>query len=162
MIEGFRRAYEENKSIRLLLAGEGEQIFDDGIIDLGETSRPGLLMVSADYFLSVNRQSYFDRSIIEALSVGCPIIAACTYGHAELRGATKGIIDLGEPSAKTISAAILNAAVVKPSAELRRANIRLYNERYTPASHSISLSAALRTIMSASDRKPFAGIAQDD
>lgn len=82
ILESFRKAREKNKNLQLYIVGKGEKIVEDGIIDVGFSKDPISWYNSVDYVINANRQSYFDLSIIEALSTGVPIIMANNFGHS--------------------------------------------------------------------------------
>ena len=72
--------------INLIIIGNGEKIEEEGIIDIGFSKNPIGWYNSADYLINANRQSYFDLSIIEALTTGIPIIMSDNFGHSYYKG----------------------------------------------------------------------------
>lgn len=77
----YREVYQQRKDLNLIIIGKGEKISEDGICDVGFSNNPIGWYNSVDYLINANRQSYFDLSIIEALSTGVPIIMSDNYGH---------------------------------------------------------------------------------
>jgi len=146
LIEGFKRAYNSNNDIRLILVGDASGSDCPGVVSLGKSTNPALWMRSVDYCVNVNRKSYFDRSVIEALSLGVPLLIACTFGHSELRGASPGIYDIGDSSASNIEHALLAASKMKLGPAERDANKRLYLDRYTNSKHCSELDLFLDSL----------------
>ncbi|MFZ7173644.1 glycosyltransferase [[Pasteurella] aerogenes] len=81
VIDSFRKAREHRKDIHLFVIGKGEKIQEEGISDIGFSDNPISWYNSVDYLINANRQSYFDLSIIEAVSTGVPIIMSDNLGH---------------------------------------------------------------------------------
>lgn len=135
LLEGFAEAFKQNSDMRLYVAGKGKAEYAPGVIDLQGVELPGTWMGSVDCVVNVNRQSFFDRSVIEALSIGAPMIVACTYGHSELRGQSSGILDIGSASASSIEQALLQVSRSGFSADDRSANYSLYARRYSDSKH---------------------------
>lgn len=81
VLDAYRKIYQQRKDINLIVVGKGEPIQEEGIVDVGFSSNPIGWYNSVDYLINANRQSYFDLSIIEALSTGVPIIMSSNYGH---------------------------------------------------------------------------------
>ncbi len=98
IIQAFEQAYRTDASLRLLLVGGGDPVRHPGIIDLGRSEEPGNWIAACDFFVSANRQSYFDLSVMEALSLGTPLIIASTGGH-------RFFADLNAPGITAIRAA---------------------------------------------------------
>ena len=86
VLEIFRKVREKRKDINLIIIGNGEKIEEEGIIDIGFSKNPIGWYNSADYLINANRQSYFDLSIIEALTTGIPIIMSDNFGHSYYKG----------------------------------------------------------------------------
>lgn len=89
VLESFKKARIHRKDIQLFVIGSGDKINEDGIIDVGFSDNPIAWYNSADYLINANRQSYFDLSIIEAISTGIPIIMSDNLGHQYYRGKSK-------------------------------------------------------------------------
>jgi len=98
VIEAFRRAHAVDSSMRLLLVGGGERVDEPGILDIGRSEEPADSLSACDYLISANRQSYFHLSVMESLSLGTPMIIACTGGHRFFSG-------LGSPGISPIPSA---------------------------------------------------------
>lgn len=81
VIDAFSRAHAVDPSVRLILLGDGAPVDAPGVIDVGRSNEPAVWIAACDYLVSANRQSYFDLSVMEALSIGTPLIMACTGGH---------------------------------------------------------------------------------
>lgn len=81
VLNTYREVYQQRKDLNLIIIGKGEKISEDGICDIGFSNNPIGWYNSVDYLINANRQSYFDLSIIEALSTGVPIIMSDNYGH---------------------------------------------------------------------------------
>lgn len=81
VLNTYRDVCQERKDLNLILVGEGKKIEEEGICDIGFSNNPIGWYNSVDYLINANRQSYFDLSIIEALSTGVPIIMSDNYGH---------------------------------------------------------------------------------
>lgn len=81
VLNTYREVYQQRKDLNLIIIGKGEKIEEEGICDVGFSNNPIGWYNSVDYLINANRQSYFDLSIIEALSTGVPIIMSNNYGH---------------------------------------------------------------------------------
>lgn len=81
VLDAFRKARKIKNNLHLFIVGSGEKIEEEGITDIGFSSQPLSWYHSVDYLLNANRQSYFDLSIIEALSTGVPVIMSHNFGH---------------------------------------------------------------------------------
>lgn len=147
ILEAFLDAYSENQKIRLFIAGNGPVCDLPGVIDLQSTMRPHLWMKSVDCVVNANRQSFFDRSLIEALCVGAPLLLACTHGHAELEDASPGIYSIRSLNVDNLKAAFLHIASHGFPKEARQANQNLYRSRYSDECHRNQLEATLEFIL---------------
>jgi len=144
LIEGFRLARNINKQIMLYIAGSGGSLQgEDGIVDLGVVTNPLAWMRSVDALVSVNRQSYFDRVVIEALSVGANLLVSCTYGHTELANQSSDIVDLSAPSPESICRGFLKIAEHGFPAQSRADNMSIYWRRYSDRVHRQRLEELL-------------------
>lgn len=81
LINTFNEISQYRDDLNLILIGSGEKVVHKNIIDIGFSDNPIGWYNSVDYLVNVNRQSYFDLSIIEALSTGVPIIMSHNNGH---------------------------------------------------------------------------------
>ena len=128
IIEAFKRAYAQRPTIRLILLGKGEKVDLEGVIDVGFSNAPHDWMASVDYVISANRQSYFDLTVLEALSVGAPLLMSCTWGHRVFKDVSPGIFDIGDSNVENIEKAFLTvpfkrelyAGVIEENQELFR------------------------------------------
>jgi glycosyltransferase involved in cell wall biosynthesis len=109
VLEAFQRAQNEDPRLRLIVVGSGKPLSLTGVIDVGFSTEPASWMASCDYFLSANRQSYLDLSLLEALSTGTPSIVCCTGGHRQFRETeSKGVYSIGAPEAGSLARAMLD------------------------------------------------------
>ncbi|CEN43420.1 hypothetical protein CCAND95_240012 [Capnocytophaga canis] len=92
LMNTYREVYKKRNDLNLIVLGkrivignnglvEVEKIEEEGIADVGFTKDPISWYNSVDYLINTNRQSYFDLSILEALSTGVPIIMTDNFGH---------------------------------------------------------------------------------
>lgn len=81
VLDSFKKARQHRKDLHLFVIGTGEKINEEGVTDVGFSDQPLNWYHSVDYLINANRQSYFDLSIIEALSTGVPIIMSHNFGH---------------------------------------------------------------------------------
>lgn len=153
LIKGaFERAFNFNKSIRLIIIGHGEEWQHPGVIDLGPSSTPYNWIHSVDYVVNANRQSYFDLSIIESLSVGTPIIFNPTFGHSELLAYnSRGLIalqsyvsdsDIEDSLAQLFISPPLGKTIDRD--DIRTENINIYLHHYSSASYAERLNEIFR------------------
>jgi len=123
--------------MRLILVGGGNAVSHPGVIDVGFSPEPAAWIASCDYIVSANRQSYFDLSIMEALSLGTPAIICCTGGHKEfLNLASEGIVALEAADATALCHAFLQCKI--PRAENQKAvesNLALYGRFWTSSKY---------------------------
>jgi glycosyltransferase involved in cell wall biosynthesis len=150
VLNAFRSAYLKDQRLQLLVVGGGERIEEPGIIDLGRSEAPGNWIAVADYLLSVNRNSYFDLSVMEALSIGTPLIIACTGGHryfADISG--PGIFPVSEASASELEDAILQNRTKRfNNAIAVNSNLRLFEENMSSQKYQHRLECFLRSLFS--------------
>lgn len=94
LIDTFFKIRKEREDLRLLLLGNGADLTTDdkSIIDLGFTTTPNNWYNSVDYVINANRISYFDLSVIEALSTGVPMILSASNGHNYYKNKSEDII----------------------------------------------------------------------
>jgi glycosyltransferase involved in cell wall biosynthesis len=137
VLDAFKLAHAKNNNLRLVVVGEGEALRTPGIIDVGRSEAPEVWLASVDYAISANRQSYFDLSVMEALSLGTPLIMCLTGGHRYYEAnATTGICGIKEAETAPLAEAML-ASVTKRdnNREAVAANERLYREKFTRANY---------------------------
>lgn len=114
VLSAFIEARACRKDIRLFVAGSGNKERIDGVVDLGLVPNPIQWMKSCDYVINFNRQSYFDLSLLEALSVGAPLILACTGGHKVFESLdTPGIIKIPKCDSSALARVFQSDAVVR-------------------------------------------------
>lgn len=85
VLDTFKKATQHRKDLNLYIIGKGNKIESENIIDIGFSKEPLIWYNSVDYLINANRSSYFDLSIIEALSTGVPIIMSDNFGHQYYR-----------------------------------------------------------------------------
>jgi glycosyltransferase involved in cell wall biosynthesis len=147
VIEAFKRASVRRPAIRLILLGKGEKVDLPGVIDVGFSTSPHDWMASVDYIISANRQSYFDLTVLEALSVGAPLLMTCTDGHQVLRGASPGIFDIGEPNVEDIERAFLSAQCKRElNVDVIRGNQELFRRQYSDEIYRENLDRILHDL----------------
>ncbi|GBF79187.1 glycosyltransferase [Aphanothece sacrum] len=134
VLEGFKQAYAIRKDIDLILVGRGDKIEEEGIYDIGFTDSVHHWIYNCDYVINCNRQSYFDLSFLETLSIGIPIIASCTSGHQQFtENQSQGIINIGEPKSDNLSQILISSKIRKKvfNQEPLEANQQLYLTQYS-------------------------------
>jgi glycosyltransferase involved in cell wall biosynthesis len=150
VLKAFQMAFEVDPRLRLLLVGGGESVTAPGIIDIGFSSEPAAWMASCDYFISANRQSYLDLSLMEALSTGTPSIVCCTGGHRQLLEVqSPGIIPLGDPDAKSLSEALLRHKIKRAeNPEAVSGNSKLFHGMFSASQYRARLDRFLTNYFS--------------
>ena len=93
MLKVFNEVSKERDDLRLYIAGKGNRILGKNIIDIGTTEIALSWIKSMDFVLAPNLASYFDLNVIEAISMGSPLIMTTTEGH-EFFNERKGIISV--------------------------------------------------------------------
>jgi glycosyltransferase involved in cell wall biosynthesis len=147
IIEAFKRAYMQRSEIRLILLGNGEKIDLDGVIDIGFSNAPHDWMASTDYVITANRQSYFDLAVLEALSVGAPLLLSCTWGHCVFKNASPGIFDIGAPNVQNIQKAFLTFPFKRElNMNVISANQELFRRQYSDEVYRRSLDRMLHEL----------------
>lgn len=146
VLEQFKRAYEINKNIRLILIGKGDTISHEGIIDMGFSKNPYLWYKSVDYVINANRKSYFDLSILEVLSIGTPIIMSSNYGHIFFNNSSKGILTFD--SEHNLGELLLKLDMKKSDKEVMISdNLKFYNSFLTDSKYRERLGNCLNEII---------------
>lgn len=145
VLDAFQRAYDIDRSLRLLIVGDGDRIDLPGVIDVGRSGHPADWIGACDYLVSANRQSYFDLSVMEALSLGTPLIIACTGGHSFfLDIGTPGLTTLPTADAQTLAEAMLGNRKKRDTEPERAAAIKaLYDEVFSDSRYRIRLESLL-------------------
>ncbi|MCJ0742445.1 glycosyltransferase [Pedobacter montanisoli] len=130
LLDTFKMVSKERSDLNLIVVGKGEDVtnHDLGIYDVGFSSTPNNWFNSVDYIINTNRQSYFDLSIIEALSTGTPIIMSNNFGHKyfESKSSLISTYDINKP---TELYNILNGPLRKKRADMD--NILLFQKELT-------------------------------
>jgi glycosyltransferase involved in cell wall biosynthesis len=150
ILEAFRRVYESRKDINLILVGNGEQIIEEGIFDIGFTSTSHQWIYNCDYVVNCNRQSYFDLSVLESLSLGTPIILSANYGHKQfLEDRSQGIINFGLPTVENLEKILLSSLLRRKNDNFEAVadNKKLYKDKYSDIIYREKLNEILIDIM---------------
>ncbi|WP_414584981.1 glycosyltransferase [Scytonema sp. PCC 10023] len=151
--ESFQKAYAQRKDINLIVLGNGEKIEEDGIFDIGFSHSPHDWIYNCDYVINCNRQSYFDLSVLETLSIGTPLLISTNFGHRELaEEKSKGIIDIGEPTVQNLTNALLSQSIVKKqfNQQAIEENKLLFKRKYSDSLYRVNLEKLLYKIISSS------------
>jgi len=145
VLEAFQKAYEKDPTLRLLLAGSGDTVRSPGVIDLGHVPEPANWLAACDYLVSANRQSYFDLSVMEALSLGTPLIIACTGGHRKFMELdSPGVIPLTTAEPHAFTQAMLNNSRKRPANQQGTdANRGLYRDYFSDSQYRARLDLLL-------------------
>jgi glycosyltransferase involved in cell wall biosynthesis len=145
VVQAFQRAHGLDPRLRLLVVGGGDLIKSPGLIDVGSSTEPGSWFAACDYLLSINRQSYFDLSVMEALSIGTPLIMACTGGHLYFKDIqSPGIISLPEPDVNHLTESLLHYRRKRhDNLEACARNQDIYRKHFTDAGYRHRLEALL-------------------
>lgn len=128
---------EEREDVAVLVAGKL-----DGLpppkhprwIELGWFDRPAELLVACDLFVLPNRMTYFDIALIEALSMGVPVLASATGGNISMHAMTGGALKLFDGGSAAALKREATHLLDDPStaAELGRKARASYLEHFTP------------------------------
>jgi glycosyltransferase involved in cell wall biosynthesis len=149
VMEAFHRAHRINSSLRLLLVGPGEPVQAPGVIDIGHSTEPASWLAACDYLVSANRQSYFDLSVMEALSLGTPLIIACTGGHRFFADAnSSGVVPLPLAEVEPLTRSFLEHRLKRSSnPQALAANRDLYRNQFTDAVYRARLDRLLAKVL---------------
>lgn len=149
LVDAFRQAHKSRPALRLYLLGRGDPVEEPGVVDLGYSEKPHIWMRSCDYMINYNRQSYFDLSLLEALSVGARVILSTTNGHREFLGAgSDGIITVEQPTVDRLVNILLSEELVRYNTDRPlRDNIDLYMRRYTDGIYRENLDALASSLL---------------
>jgi glycosyltransferase involved in cell wall biosynthesis len=133
----FAEAHATRPDLRLILCGEGPQLPDPGLIDIGFTTRIHDWIASADCVLNANRQSYLDLSLMETLAIGTPIVMTATHGHEGFRRfASRGIHCLHSTTVSELTQHLKTLTTAHLRSPLPRTeNQALYQQAFTPTSY---------------------------
>ncbi len=149
VLEAFQKAHEQDASLRLVVVGRGEKISVPGVIDIGYSNNPAAWLFSCDYLISANRQSYFDLSVMEALSLGTPLIINRTGGHCYFKDIdSAGIYSLPNADVQTLTQAILTNHIKRfENRAASDANKKLFHEQFDSCNYRIRLNHLLTGIL---------------
>jgi glycosyltransferase involved in cell wall biosynthesis len=148
VIDGFRAAFERNNSIRLVICGSGPREMHPGIIDIGFSDRVHDWIASVDCVVNANRQSYFDLSALETLSVGTPIALTPTQGHKTLlEQRSRGVFELA-PSAAATADFFMTYRNREIDEDARNDNRELYQREYSTEVYRCRVARVLNELLS--------------
>jgi glycosyltransferase involved in cell wall biosynthesis len=155
VLDAFRQVYDTDPSVRLLLLGSGDVVQHPGVIDVGYVTEPANWLAACDYMVSANVQSYFDLALMEALSIGTPMIVACTGGHRDfMRSQSPGVIGIGDADPRLLAAAMLNNRRKRHAQQSAcEANRELYSESYSDARYRERLDVFLADLTQGGARR---------
>jgi glycosyltransferase involved in cell wall biosynthesis len=148
-LEAFKRTYAQDDNLRLILIGGGDLVDHPGVLDIGRSEEVGSWLAACDYVISTNRQSYFDLSVMEALSLGASLIIACTQGHQFYANVkSSGIVALPDADVELFEKAFLShrkKRVENPQASAD--NRKLYHGQLSSEQYRIRLDDLLRRLI---------------
>jgi glycosyltransferase involved in cell wall biosynthesis len=149
VLQAFQKAYEQDPSLRLIVVGGGETSSAPGVIDIGFSEQPAQWFASCDYLISANRQSYFDLSVMEALSLGTPLIINCSGGHHYFKDIrSEGVFSLSDAGPETLAQAFLVNRKKRSANEAGcAANQKLFQEEFESAKYRNRLDRLLAGIL---------------
>ena len=151
LIEAFDEACKVRKDIKLIVAGQGDKSSkNDSIIDIGYTNNPHLWLSTCDYLINANRQSYFDLSVMEALSMGTPLILTCSHGHTFFKNQhSKGITEVIANNAASLTSAIIKSKLKKDNnIEGSLQNVQLFDQNFTSDLYLARIENFLSNVLS--------------
>ncbi|MFV0222425.1 hypothetical protein OBK16_08260 [Empedobacter falsenii] len=108
VMDSFKKLTKYRDDVNLLLIGGGEQIKERNVYDLGFSSTPLNWYYSVDYVVNANRKSYFDLSVIEALSTNVKMILADNYGHEYYKRKSSDILSFDSSDINNLNNILLN------------------------------------------------------
>jgi glycosyltransferase involved in cell wall biosynthesis len=128
------------KELYLISAGKGELInsYRNNSLLQGYwkhiewTETPGDLINASDCFILPDRKCFFDLTLLEAMSVGIPIIASNVGGNVYVASKSKGII-LTDSNVKDLTEAILKMSMLSEREKelLGKSNIKAFEEFFS-------------------------------
>lgn len=147
LLESFKLLRSSRKDINLLVAGNGEKIDQEGVITLGHIN-PDNWIASVDYVINLNRNSYFDLSVMEVLSTGTPLIITLTGGHIFFKGKSNGIIELEKMEMEYLIKVLKNLRKlsIEERNEMTRNNQLLYFDNFTPRHYRSRLENFIKNL----------------
>ena len=154
VLESFQNAYRTDPSLRLLLVGRGEPVQSPGVVDIGYSEDPASWLAACDYLVSANRQSYFDLSVMEALSLGTPMIIACTGGHRYFADAhSPGIVPLHAVEGEALTRSFLAHRTKRSeNAQGSEGNRAIYRSHFSDSAYRDRLDCLLERLLSGAGR----------
>jgi hypothetical protein len=113
--------------VNLILLGSKNQSdeYPNNIFDLGFSNQPMNWANSVDYVINTNKQSYFDLSIIETLSVGAKILMTNNFGHSFYNNLSEDILTFEYGDVDNV-VDLINTAQKKSFNQHSIKNINLY------------------------------------
>lgn len=155
VLQAFGKAREKHPELSLILVGNGELVKAEGVTDIGFSCRPHDWINSCDFVINCNRQSYFDLSAIETLSVGTPFIVSENFGHKIFSSFPQsGIIPIGPPCVNNLQK-VLDPALLRKFmlSSFRRQNRSLYEQRFSDSVYRENLDKLCRELLVWHDEK---------
>ncbi|WP_461789885.1 glycosyltransferase [Pedobacter sp.] len=146
LLNQFSKVSEFRKNINLIIVGNGEKINGTNIYDVGFSSTPNNWYNSVDYVINCNRQSYFDLSVIEALSTGVPLIMTDNFGHEYYRDKSKEIITFDSNSPEQLFEILTKEPLKKRDYETKE-NINLYKNELSNLIYINRLESFVKEIL---------------
>ncbi len=146
LIDMFVKVCQTRNDLRLFILGKGDIIINENIVDIGFTSNPAIWYNSVDYVINCNRQSYFDLSVIEVLSIGTPLILSSNFGHKYFENKSKGISTFNVNNSNELFQILRN--IIKPNNNLLNIeNKSLYANELTSQEYLTRLEQFLAKIL---------------
>ena len=149
IVEAFKQASLMRSDINLILVGNGSKVEGENIYDIGFSNTPHLWINSVDYVINCNRQSYFDLSVLETLSMGTPLIMSATWGHEVFKNFnSNGIIDVGEPTIENLKKTLISDKLAKKrnNIEAVKSNVSLFNLHFSKENAVAQLESFLECL----------------
>ncbi|MRI57582.1 glycosyltransferase [Methylobacterium sp. DB1607] len=135
--EAARRLLDRHNDLKVVVAGRPgplPTLSNPRCIELGWHPNPGLLLQAADVFVLPNKTTYYDLILLEALSLGVPVVASATGGNREAAAIADGSIALFErgniDEFVAVVEAVLNEGVQREA--MSRGGLNAYQQYYTP------------------------------
>jgi glycosyltransferase involved in cell wall biosynthesis len=145
LLTSFRKAVKKRNDIRLIIAGSGDVIRDENIVDLGFTRIAYDWVNSVDFVVSPNKSSYFDLNVIESIAIGTPLIMTTTEGHSFFKN-KKGIISVTDNSFYDV---LVNKSMInkKYKKEVKTDLFQLYESELSSFVYKKNLEKMCNSIM---------------
>jgi glycosyltransferase involved in cell wall biosynthesis len=142
LLDAFDVAYAADNSLRLILVGDGTIERHPGVIDVGRSEDPSIWLACCDYLVSPNRHSYFDLAIMEAMSIGTPVLMTATEGHEYFASIQHdGLVTTSASDPAELAAALLgNRRKRKQNATGTRANMEIYEATFSVTKYQSRLT----------------------